>query len=163
MNQHQQRGLSFGKKLLVIFAVLATLVALYDVVTMGRGQAATDNKPAKPISLVGTWHQTEGMPGVTMTAEISGDGIQVNMEIKSQEGDEHGTFWMGSFDTSDKFGDHFVVTSLPDPDAKKAMKGSLFGDDAESSKKYTYDHGDLSFEFSMMGIESTVHMSKGDK
>jgi hypothetical protein len=95
-----------------------------------------------------------------MKAEISGDSIQVNMEIDGRDGNTGGVFWMGSFDTSDKRSQTFTVTSMPDPDAKKALQNSLFGS-SEGTKKFTYDNGDLSFEFSMMGAESTVHMTRG--
>jgi hypothetical protein len=68
----------------------------------------------------------------------------------------------GSFDTSDKTGQSFTVTSLPDPDAQKALAGSLFGS-SEKTKKFTYKDGELTYEFSMMGVESIVHMSRGAK
>lgn len=154
------------KRFLALYALLATITAGGIIFAVAANDASTAQGstytkpaiPAKPVSLVGNWHQTKGMPGVTMTAEVSGDGIQINMHFDRD--DMTGIFWMGSFDTSDKTAQKFNVTSLPDPDARKALAGSLFGS-SEKTKKFNYDNGDLSFEFSMMGVESTVHMTRG--
>jgi hypothetical protein len=158
----------YFKRFLLLYVLLAALTAggIFFATTAGSNTTpppSTYTKPIpnKPVSLVGTWHQSKGMPGVTMTAEVSGDGIQINMHFDRDN--MGGVFWMGSFDTSDKTGQTFTVTSMPDPDAKKALKDSLFGDSAEKTKDFKYDNGDLSFEFSMMGVESTVHLSRGAK
>lgn len=155
----------FLKRFIALYALLAILTSggIYFAVSAADANKATASQhtkaiSAKPASLVGAWHQTKGMPGVTMTAEVSGDGIQVNMHFDRDN--IGGVFWMGSFDTSDKTGQSFTITSLPDPDAKKVLKGSLFGS-SETTKKFTYNNGDLSYEFSMMGVESTVHLSRG--
>lgn len=154
----------FLKRFLVLYVLLAVLTAggIYFAVSANDATTAaaspyTKSIPAKPVSLVGNWHQTKGMPGVTMTAEISGDSIQINMHFDRDN--IGGIFWMGSFDTSDKTGS-FTVTSIPDPDAQKVLAGSMLAS-SEKTKKFTYKDGDLSYEFSMMGVESTVHLSRG--
>jgi hypothetical protein len=157
----------FLKRFILLYVLLATLTAggIFFATAAGGDSTAppstyTKPIPAKPVSLVGTWHQTKGMPGVTMTADVSGDGIQINMHFDRDN--VGGIFWAGSFDTSDKTGQSFTVTSLPDPDAQKALAGSLFGS-SEKTKKFTYKDGELTYEFSMMGVESIVHMSRGAK
>lgn len=155
----------FLKRFIALYALLAALTVggiFFATVAndASTAQGSTYTKPAippKPVSLVGNWKQTKGMPGVTMTAEVSGDSIQINMRFDRD--DMTGIFWMGSFDASDQTATKFTVTSLPDPDARKALAGSLFGS-SEKTKKFHYDDGDLSFEFSMMGVESTVHMTR---
>jgi hypothetical protein len=156
----------YFKRFLLLYVLLATLTTggIFFATAAGGDTTAppsTYTKPIaqKPVSLVGTWHQTKGMPGVTMTAEVSGDGIQIDMKMDTT----HGVFWMGSFDTSDKTDQSFTVISMPDPDAKKALKNSLFGDSVEKTKKFTYKDGEITYEFSMMGVESTVHLSKDKK
>jgi hypothetical protein len=158
----------YFKRFLLLYVLLATLTTggIFFATTAGGDTTAppstyTKPIPRKPVSLVGTWHQTKGMPGVTMTAEVSGDGIQINMHFDRDN--IGGIFWMGSFDTSDKTDQSFTVTSMPDPDAKKALKNSLFGDSVEKTKKFTYKDGEITYEFSMMGVESTVHLSKDKK
>jgi hypothetical protein len=155
----------YFKRFLLLYVLLATLTAggIFFATAAGGDTTAppstyTKPIPHKPVSLVGTWKQTKGMPGVTMTAEVSGDGIQINMHFDRDN--IGGVYWMGSFDTSDKTAQTFTVTSLPDPDAQKALAGSMFGS-SEKTKKFHYDNGDLTFEFSMMGAESTVHMARG--
>lgn len=152
------------KRFIASYAAIAALAGGGIYYAVSNADAAPKKNPAvttvntKPVSLVGDWHQTKGMPGVTMRAEISGDGIQVNLHFDRDN--VGGIFWMGSFDTSDQRSQSFTVTSLVDPDGQKVLDSSLFAT-SEHTKKFTYKDGDLSFEFSMMGVESIVHLSRG--
>jgi hypothetical protein len=144
--------------------LVAAAITIFGLVYTGSTTHADSKtktvevKPDRPILLDGQWHQVSGMDGVEMSATIYGNSIQVDMKL----GNQHGIFWMGSFDTSDKHTQSFSVDSIPDSDAKKAVHNSLYGT-SEGHKVFNYDAGDLSFEFSMMGVESTIHLSRGDK
>lgn len=153
------------KRFIVSYVAIAILTGGGIYYTVSNADAEpkkphTVTVESKPVSLIGDWHQTKGMPGVTMRASISVDGIQVNLEFDRDN--LGGIFWMGSFDTSDKRSKSFTVTSLVDPDGQKVLNDSLFAT-SEHTKKFTYKDGDLSFEFSMMGAESTIHLARGAK
>ena len=152
-----------SKRFIACYAAIAVLAGGGVYAAVANADASpkkshTVTVESKPVSLVGDWHQTKGMPGVTMRAAISGDSIQVN--LKFDRDNMGGIFWMGSFDTSDQRSQSFTVTSLVDPDGQKVLDSSLFAT-SEHKKKFTYKDGDLSFEFSMMGVESTVHLARG--
>jgi hypothetical protein len=143
---------TFLKKSLIVLSVLACLTASYDLLSSresARGASQTVAQASLPENLNGKWHQTKGMKGVTMDAVITGDSIQVNMTLD----DSTGPFWMGSFDQSRQP----AIISIGDVDA---MANKIFASN-ETTKTFTYKNGDLSFDFSMMGVHTTVHMSKG--
>ena len=155
-------------KFVAISAVSAALVAggIYLVVPNSDASATTVepktkvshvvDKP-KPVSLVGTWTQTEKSTGdILAEAEISNVGsIQINLRTR----DSSSIYWMGSFDTSKDGSKPFELTSLADPDAQKVMAKSLFGSQ-DQSKEFAYKNGELSYKFTMLGTTTTVRLTK---
>lgn len=109
--------------------------------------AQQDN--AGPISLNGTWTQTSGAANITMTATITSGKISVGMS-----GPVSGSYWQGSFDTLLTKSTSFTVTSTSDGDPQLAAAGD---------KLFTYNNGDLSFEFTMLGQTSTVHLQRSSE
>lgn len=107
------------------------------------------------VNLAGHWTQVKGFNGVTMVADIYTDSIQINMTM----GNMTSIFWLGSFNVG--YGDNpqtkpIETNSLPDPDA---VHESIFGS-SEKIKTFSYDDGILSFDFSMMGVHSTVELTR---
>lgn len=105
---------------------------------------------AGPLTTSGTWNQTSGMPGVTMTASISDDKISIFMDSAVVSG----SYWQGSFDTGLTKSTQFNVISASDGDPQFAKAGD---------KIFTYDNGDLSFTFSMLGHTNTVHLKRSSE
>lgn len=134
-------------------AILGTAVSISTLAACGGSHYASDNK--NPSSLIGEWHQTNSNPDGWMTASISANSIQVDLRGR----DSKSIFWMGSFDTNRKPVGKFKIVSIPDPDARYTMKKSLMASN-EPKKTFTYNNGDLSFEFSMAGTSKTIHLSK---
>jgi hypothetical protein len=150
--------MSFLKKLCVVFVVLGTLLGIYDLVN-GLGSRGVSSASAEsPIKttdvpvLTGHWHMTKsGIPDAKMAASIADDKILVTLTM----GDTTGIFWDGTFDTTQTSA-VFKTTSLGD---QAAMAAQLYAS-SEKSKVFTYKDGDLSFQFSIMGVSTIVHMSK---
>lgn len=142
-----------------IFAV-AFLVSISSFTGCGSNKAevTTDEKPPKISTLVGDWEQinVEGT-GVQMRASVnSNDSIQIRMLTR----DSSEVYWMGSFQVSDKNPDEaFAIESNADPDAQKWMRESLFGSQ-DSTKIFAYKNGEISYDFTMMGVTSTVRLVK---
>ena len=131
-------------------ALLAMIVSIFTLAACGDTHGASSSK--NPSSLVGEWRQVNSNPNGWMTASISGESIQVNLVSR----DSSSIFWLGSFDTNRTPIGKFKVVSLGDQDAMKLMIAAS----SESKKTFTYNNGDLSFEFSALGSSTTVHMKK---
>jgi hypothetical protein len=131
-------------------ALLAMIVSIFTLAACGDTHGASGSK--NPTSLVGEWHQVNSNPNGWLTASISGEAIQVNLRGR----DTSSIFWLGSFDTDRTPVGKFKVVSLGDQDA---MRWKITAS-TESKKTFTYNNGDLSFEFSAMGSSTTIHMAK---
>jgi hypothetical protein len=129
---------------------LALLSLLFFVTACGNAHETP--KAATPTDLIGHWHQTKGMHDETMDADITSDTIRIHLTM----GDSTGVYWIGSFDPNRAISG--AVISLGDTDA---MSTQLYASN-EKTKTFTYKNGDLSYEFSIMGISSTIHLSHGE-
>ena len=118
-------------------------------------KAATVKVQAAPqeFNLIGHWSETSGPDGVKFTADIYADSIQIN----SQYGTAGGIFWLGSFEPSG-VGVVGTVSSLADQDA---LANQIFASN-ETVKVFTYTNGELTFDYSIMGVHSTIHMSRSN-
>lgn len=109
-----------------------------------------------PVSLNGTWTQSSsGISDIKMTASVSDDKISITMNT----GSDSGTYWVGSFDTLLTKSQSFTVTSAGDV---SAMESDLLASQ-DLSKIFTYKNGDLSFPFSIMGVNTTVHLQRSSQ
>jgi hypothetical protein len=122
---------------------------------VGSGADNDETTDENPTTLIGEWHQVNKNPDGYMTATIDVGSIQVDLHGR----DSRSIFWMGSFEGDHEPAGKFTVTSIPDPDARYTMKHSLMASN-ESKKTFTYDNGDLSYEFSMAGTSTIVHLTK---
>jgi hypothetical protein len=131
-------------------------LGLLTIVVLGtfwiNSQAAGSS--GKKVDLLGQWEQTNRLDnGLIFEASVQANSIQVNVHTRE---DEHHIYWMGTFNPYNVSSDNSDVTSIADPDAQaKSIFGSL-----DSKKTFTYNNGDLSFQFEMMGTVSTIHLSK---
>lgn len=141
-----------GRKLyLTIFATVIALVAGLTYFVMNNADASTNSNPS---SLIGDWHQTNGSEtGTGFTAEISAGGIQINYPTRDGSG---GIFWLGTFDGTKKSAGSFKVQSKPDPDG---MANNLLASN-EKIKTFSYKDGVISFDFSILKMHTTIHMTK---
>ncbi|QJD49769.1 lipoprotein [Streptomyces phage ClubPenguin] len=133
-----------------VLALLALIVSIFTLASCGTSHGVSASK--KPTSLVGEWNQINASRDGWMTASISGESIQVNLRGR----DSSTVFWMGSFDTHKRTATKYKVVSLGDQDA---MKYEIFAS-TEKKKTFTYDHGVLSFVFSMGKSSTVIHMKK---
>jgi hypothetical protein len=115
------------------------------------GASTKDDKP-KTVNFIGTWHQIDGDPSAVMTAEISFGAIQINLKTR----DSSNVYWLGTFDTDMTDVKAFTMISNGDQDA---MANMIFASQ-DSTKKFTYRDGVLSFDFSILGTTTTVHLTK---
>jgi len=132
-------------------ALMAALTGCGDAGTSGSARVDT------PKTLVGTWYQTNTLDsGVVMVAEVhSGGAIQVSMKTR----DSSSIYWMCSFESYKNPRSNFKITSQADPDAQKILAGSIFGSQ-DTSKRFAYKNGELSFDFTMTGTTSTIRLRK---
>jgi len=137
-----------------IFIVGIVLLAVTAfVMTNAFTASGNDKKYTAPTTLIGHWHQTKsGMPKAVMSADISEDSIKITLNM----GDTNGLYWLGTFDTTQNPASKFEIHSVGNRDE---MDLSIYASQ-QKTKQFHYDNGDLSYEFSMLGVNTTVHMSK---
>lgn len=147
------------KPLLTAFLTLAS-ISLLAGCGSDNNDVQADSKPVdvKKTTFVGDWEQTNSEDtGVRMSASVNAnDTIQIRMLSR----DSSGIYWMGSFQVSDKDPDEpFELESKADPDAQKWMQESLFGSQ-DTSKIFAYKNGEITYDFTMMGVTSTIRLTK---
>ena len=139
-----------GTKTAAIFGSITMGIVL--TACGGTVDAKSANKNA-PKTLVGKWYQTNKVDGVMMTASVNRDNtIQVDMDNR----DSRSIYWLGSFKSGKSPRHNFSTTSTADQDA---LTMSIFGS-GDPYKSFEYKNGTLSFEFTMMGTTSKVHLRK---
>lgn len=138
-------------------AIFGALIMVPVLAACGGSADADSTRVDTPKTLVGEWYQSNKLDnGMIFHASVyRGGSIQVDM----QQRDSSSHYWMGSFPSYKSPRYDFKTVSKADPDAQKWMKNSLFGSQ-DSSKKFQYDDGELSFKFTMMGTTSTVRLRK---
>ncbi|QAY17165.1 hypothetical protein SEA_MADAMATO_47 [Streptomyces phage Madamato] len=146
------------KPLLISLLALASISLLTGCGSDDKAETTVDAKPPQVSTLVGDWEQSNTEEtGVRMSASVnSDDSIQIRMLSR----DSSGIYWMGSFQISDKSPDDaFKIESKADPDAQKWMRESIFGSQ-DTTKIFAYKNGEISYDFTMMGVTSTVRLVK---
>jgi hypothetical protein len=146
------------KRLVLIFTTLAILVAVYDLSTIFEGKSSAQEVKPFDGTITGEYHQVRsGIPNTEMSATVSDGAINIQLRLGPASDDDPvtGIFWDGTFDTT-QTGDSFNVVSRPD---KNVLDMSMLAS-SETTKKFAYNRGDLSFQFSIMGASTIVHMSK---
>jgi hypothetical protein len=146
------------RKILISVLTIAVVAVVAFMVTGAMADSSPKNTASNTV-LTGTYHQTNnGIPHTEMSAVVTNGKIEVTLKLDSgQEGDSDvtGIYWAGTFDISNT-SDSFSVVSQADKDK---LELSVVGSQ-DSTKKFDYDNGDLNFLFSMMGMTTTVHLSK---
>lgn len=111
---------------------------------------------AVQVDLSGSWHQAHnGVPNTTMHAVVSGNVITIMLAMATDSSSDQvtGIYWQGSFDPT-KTG---VQTSTADKDA---MADALLASE-DPTKTFTCDGNTISFPFSILGVSTTVELSRG--
>jgi hypothetical protein len=139
-----------------VFVSLLAALALFvgGFVLVGNLTRTTDPRRisaaavVKSVSMVGTWTQTNSVDGILMTAVIMADG-KISIDMNSDP--VAGAYWVGSFQTSAIDG-NIVSTAYGDPQLSQ-----------DTNKTFTYNDGDLSFQFSMLGQTATIHLQRSSE
>jgi hypothetical protein len=134
----------FGVYMVAMAAVLCALIFW--------PQSHGDSEKMSPVNLTGVWIQQQGDDSSSnMTAEILDGHIQIMMHSEVV----NGLYWDGSFNTrwTDSGSSSFQIIST-------AATNSLFLSQ-DNTKVFTYKNGVLSYDFRMLGITKTVHLSRG--
>lgn len=146
-------------------ALAGILIAVGLCVLTGchSGNVSTGSLPvaaiqATPISLAGQWHQIEnGIPDTNMSAVISGNQITILLGMADDgNGNDQvsGLYWQGTFNPTEA-GDQVSKAD------QTALDDSVYGSE-DPTKKFTYNtDGDLGFQFSILGLSTTVELSRG--
>lgn len=138
---------------ILCFVALGSALAAF-LAFFALGLSNAEASPSRPVQLIGTWNQTSGMPGTTMTAVVSPEKIEIFVVMVGQN--TSGLYWSGTLDTIVRMGPEFTLNSTGDT---KLMATKLFASQ-DGSKTFTYKDGELSFQFSMLGVTSTVHLTR---
>lgn len=138
------------KKPLVLLSLIVALALLVGGFVLAGDHNRTDYPTGvieiahfQPVSMVGSWDQTSGMNDVTMAATVSPDGT-ISILMNGEP------YWAGSFKTTSSAS----IVSKADGDPQLSQ---------DSSKTFTYNNGDLSFPFSILGQTATVHLQRSSK
>lgn len=138
----------------ILAALAAVAVTLVFTVFHGTSSATTVDPSIGPVDVSGHWHQSQsGIPGAVMDAYISDGKIRINVTMSEST---NGIYWQGTFDPTTAVVKKFSVTSIGDT---AAMAVSMYASQ-DSTKTFTYDNGDLSFPYSIMGVSTVVHLTR---
>jgi hypothetical protein len=130
-----------GGSLLIIAAVITPFLVNNSV-------KVTDS----PISLVGTW--TGESSTTKMVATVSENAIEIMWETP----DTTALYWKGTFEAPAAVSNtnRLWITSNGDT---AAMENSLLAS-RDPTKRFTYEDGMLSFPLTVMGVTTTIKMTK---
>jgi len=140
-----------------LLASLGVLVAIVTLSACGSSHTTSTQLAATKanvsVDLNGTWHQSNvGIRGITMVAHIADGSIEIDMKLN----DESGIYWVGDFAPPPAVSNSSEVTS--DGDVETMSLDILASQDL--TKTFTYNNGELSFPFSIMGESTVVQLSK---
>jgi hypothetical protein len=140
-----------------LFSLALLLLGVFGVFS-ANSSASTNTSTSvtqhQPTNLDGSWKMAKsGIPGAVMTATIRNKTIRIDVTMSN---DVSGLYWTGTFDTGGDNLSPFSVTSTGDT---AAMAEAMFGS-GDSTKVFYYNNGVLSFPFSMMGVSTTVELSR---
>jgi len=139
---------------LIIGGAIAALIIFGIRFFDSSSAAAVQKAPTGPVHLYGQWHQVHsGMSNVKMTATITENTITINMSM----GDIQSVYWIGTFPVFDNVPNSFAVTSRGDTNA---MSSDILASQ-DATKTFTYKDGELSYPFSIEGLNTTVYLSQG--
>ena len=119
----------------------------------GGASASSSSAPAEPLSLDGTWKQTNSNSESSwQEAVIEGNTITVNWVST----DSKSLYWAGSYDAPTTTDDKYSWTSVNDKEqTSRAMLAS-----GADTKEFSYENGVLSYEASAMGSTVTVKLER---
>lgn len=125
-------------------AILTAIVVLC-LIGAGFGRSTTEKGIA---NLNGSWHQTsQDNTPVNMIADIENNHIQIMMSGNSVDL----LYWSGTFDTYNRTGSFHVISTATEAALSQA-----------TSKTFVYKDGELSYDFTMLGKNYTIHMARGE-
>ena len=119
-------------------------------------QEQSQEQTAEPLSLTGTWEQTNADGDTVMEAVIKGKSITINWV--SDGGDIESLYWKGSYKAPADDVDSYEWTSKGDT---KAMSTSLLAS-TDETKDFVYKDGQLTYKASALGTTKTVRMALKD-
>lgn len=135
---------------LIVLAVLVLLCAM-----AACGSSSDKNVPSAAVSqedkipnFEGNWQTAKDAP-VAMTARIH-DGV---ITIQWNNDEMQGLYWTGTWPY---LAGQDNVTSVGD---RTIMDQSLLASQ-DSTKKFTYKNGDISFKLTIVGVTTTIKLSK---
>jgi hypothetical protein len=130
---------------------LAAIVMVFALAGCGASKAQT-------VNLSGDWTaQHDADAESYMTATIDSESIHVY--FYSPDDGTSALYWSGTYTAPTdpiKSGSEYSWTS----DANHQQMDTALMASQDDTKEFTYKDGDLSFPFSMMGVQSTIHMNQ---
>lgn len=134
-----------------LIAVVVTIAFLF--VTACGGPAPTSSSSEQGVSLSGHWTMADSSDP---SFQIVGDITDSTVKLTWKSDDISGLYWKGSFNAPKSVSDGTVILSRGDT---KAMDASILGSTSKT-KEFTYDDGQLSFDFTLQGITKTIHLEQ---
>lgn len=139
----------FKKPLVLLSLIAAFALVVGGFALVGAHSRTSDSRGIvaaahfQPVSMVGSWDQTSGMNDVTMAATVTPDGT-ISILMNGEP------YWAGSFKTTS------AASIVSKADGQPQLS-------QDSVKTFTYNNGDLSFQFSILGQTATVHLQRSSK
>lgn len=146
-----------GKKIAFLVAlVVLTIVAGTSIAYFAFPPSKTTNsvtttsavKLSMPVDLSGKWESAIDKVGTKMFAKIENNTIYIEMSVN----DGSAGLWYGTFDVLAPGKNSIDSTFIDDPDH--------FVLSSAESKEFIYQGGSLVFDYSSMGIRTTVEMKR---
>lgn len=103
--------------------------------------------------LSGHWKEVNSDSGFEHYAYIKGKTITIYMS--TDDGQTKELYWIGSFKAPTTDDSSYSWVSKKNPKTNDSIFGSL-----DSTKKFTYEDGQLTYEFVILGVSSTIKMEK---
>ena len=138
-----------------ISTLLMTVILCFAMAGCGSSDEPTQDTPAEPPDLTGTWTQTNSNSDDTWQEAVIEDGT-ITINWISDGGDTKSLYWAGSYDAPTEAVEEYTWTSNNDHEqTDSALLAS--GDD---TKEFTYKDGQLTYEASAMGSTTTVRLEQ---
>ncbi|MFT8705370.1 hypothetical protein [Bifidobacterium aquikefiricola] len=149
-----------------LIAVMVSLVAVLALSACGStpdtstAQGTPDTtspsssiEPAAPLDLTGTWaSKSDDASDTTMQATVKDSTIEINWVTP----DSTSLYWTGSYEAPTEATDTYSWTSQGDTET---MSSALLASQ-DSTKDFTYENGELTFETSALGATKTIRLHR---
>lgn len=120
--------------------------------------ACSSTTSSEPPNLNGIWVSSENSDDGTAWIEAQIQNNIINIWFVGDDGETDSLYWHGSFKNPETAETPYIFTS--DAINDSSTSGLNITLSSESSKEFTYDNDQITFDMTMLGVTKTIHLKK---